>query len=85
MLQLMYNIALRDQPVVPRSDVVYHTALILLKHPFYVKIPILLGGQHSEDHSVLTMWTIITQAEQNRYRSNWSKLLVQRTREDAGA
>ena len=63
----------------------YHTALFLLKHPFFVRIPILFGGQHSEDHSVLTMWTIIAQAEQNRYRSNWSKLLVQGTREDAGA
>ena len=63
----------------------YHTALFLLKHPFYVQIPILFGGQHSEDHSVLTRWTIIAQAEQNKYRSNWSKLWVQGTREDAGA
>ena len=31
------------------------------------------------------MWTIIARAEQNRYQSNWSKLLVQGTREDAGA
>ena len=50
MLQLMYNITLRDQPVVPRRVTgisagdemlnVYYTALFLLKHPFYVQIPI---------------------------------------------
>ena len=59
------------------GDVVYYTVLFLLKHPLY--FPILFGGQHSEGHSALTRWTIIAQAKQNRYRSNWSKLLVQGT------
>ena len=53
---------------------------------FFVQIPILFGGQqHPEGHSALTMWTIIAQAQQNRYGSIWSKLLGQGTREDAGA
>ena len=63
----------------------YYTALFLFKHPLFVQILILFGGQHSEGHSALTMWTIIAQAQQNRYGSIWSKLLGQGTREDAGA
>ena len=45
-------------------DAVYYTVIFLLKHPFY--FPILFGGQHSEGHSALTMWTIIAQAEQKK-------------------
>ena len=63
----MYDITLRDQPVVPRRVTgISVDDKMLCKHPFYVQLPILLGGQHSEGHSALTMWNIIAQAEQNR-------------------
>ena len=85
MLQLMYNITLRDQTVAPRGVTGVYTALFLFKHRFYVQIPILFGGQNSEGYAALTMWTIIAQAEPNRYRSNLPKLFLQGMREDAGA
>ena len=62
---------------------VLYTALFHLKHRFYVEILILFGDQHSKGHSALTVWNTMAQAEQNRYRNNWSKLLFQGTREDA--
>ena len=60
-----------------------YTALFHLKHRFYVEILILFGDQHSKGHSALTIWNTMAQAEQNRYRNNWSKLLFQGMQEDA--
>ena len=64
----------------------YHIALFRLKNRFmskslfYSVVNILKAM-----HLALTMWNTIAHAEQNRSQSNWSKLLVQVTQEDARA